>query len=235
MSEPAARREELDRLIERARAELRDWADSTEHDLGVALIELLAYVGDMIAAYQDRIADEGYLGTPGHRRSGIRVEVDGERWQEVSSFLDSKPEDGHFVVTTQEDGADVVQFGDGEHGRKLSTGSDIRVRYRSGHGDRFTSVLLQEGRVVIDADWNEGSATQVCGIYRAKVVDNVDPLLKRRLRVLIPEVKGDDGVWAMACLPAGGPDTVPSVGDPIWVAFESGDPDRPIWLGRLFT
>ena len=78
-------------------------------------------------------------------------------------------------------------------------------------------------------------AGRFCGIYRGKVLDNVDPLLKRRLRVVIPDVTGDEGAWAMACLPASGVDTVPSVGDPIWVAFESGDPDQPVWLGRLFT
>jgi len=235
MSEPAGRKEELDRLIERARAELREWTDSTQHDPGVAIVELLAYVGDMISAYQDRIADEGYLGTPGRRRAGLRVDVDGERWQEVSSLVESGPDDAHVVVTTQDDGATVIQFGDGEHGRRPSTGSDIQVRYRSGLGRRFTSVLLQEGRVVIDADWNEASGTEFCGIYRAVVVDDADPLLTRRVRVLIPEARGDESVWAMACLPAGDTNAVPSVGDAVWVAFESGNPDRPVWLGRLFT
>jgi len=67
------------------------------------------------------------------------------------------------------------------------------------------------------------------------VVDNVDPLLKRRLRVLIPEVAGNDIRWAMACVPPGGAGDIPSVGDAIWVAFEAGDPERPVWLGRLFT
>ena len=237
MSEPAARREELDRLIERARTEVREWTDSTEHDPGVALVELLGYVGDLIAAYQDRIADEGYLGSARRRRGGIRVHVDGERWREVSSLLDSGPRDEHYT-TSEEDGPTVIQFGDGEHGRRPSTGSEIRVRYRSGqghsHGHRYTSVVLQEGRVVIDADWDEANK-EVCGIYRAVVVDNIDPLLKHRLRVLIPGVTGDDSAWAMACLPAGGPDTVPSVGDSIWIAFESCDPERPVWLGRLFT
>jgi hypothetical protein len=233
VSEPAGRREELDRLVGRARSELRDWADSTEHDPGVAIVELLAFVGDTLSTYQDLIADEADLGTARRRPAGIRLEVDGERWREVPSLADSGPDDDHYVVTTQDDGATVIQFGDGEYGRRPPAGSAIRVRYRpSGNS---TSVLLQEGRVVIDADWNEASGTKFCGIYRTLVVDNVDPLMKRRLRVLIPEVAGDDGVWAMACMPAGDPDTVPSVGDPIWVAFESCDPLQPVWLGRLIT
>ena len=161
MSKPSQRSEELDRLVAHARAELRNWADSSAKDPGVAIVELLAYVGDLIAAHQDIIANEAYLGTARRRPARLRVEV--------------------------------------------------------------------------DADWTEASSAEVCGIYRAKVIDNVDPMMQRRLRVVIPDVTGDRGVWAVACLPASRADTVPSVGDAIWVAFESGDPDQPVWLGRLFT
>ncbi len=233
MSKPAGRGEELDRLVARARAELRDWADAPQHDPALAIVELLAYVGDIIGSYQDVIADEAHLNTARRRPARIRIEVDGERWHEVPDLADSGPDDDHFVATTQDDGTTAIQFGDGEHGRRPPQDSAIRARYRP--GKRYTSVLLQEGRVVIDADWNEAPDAEVCGIYRGKVLDNVDPLMKRRLRVLIPEVMGEIGVWAMACMPPGDPDTVPSLGDPIWVAFESGDPDQPVWLGRLFT
>lgn len=229
MSGPTGDKEELDRLVSRARAELREWTDANQHDPGVAIVELLAYVGDLITAYQDRIANEAYLGSDRARRSGTRVEVDGKRWRAVPSLVDSGPSDDHFVLKTRDDGATVVEFGDGEHGRRPSQSSDIRVRYRSGNG--FTSVLLQQGRIVIDADWSEAS---VDGIYRAVVVDSVDPLMRHRVRVLIPEVTGDDGVWAMACVPPGATEEVPSVSDQIWVAFEAGDPDRPVWLGRLY-
>jgi len=43
-------------------------------DLGVTLVELLAYVGDQLAYYQDAVAAEAYLGTvcPGRLRSSIR-------------------------------------------------------------------------------------------------------------------------------------------------------------------
>ena len=159
--------ERLERLVRRARKDMREWADSPEEDPGVALVDLLAYVGDLLSAYQDRVADESGLGSSGNR-------------------------------------------------------------------NRFAGVRLQEGRVVIDADWNQPDG-DLCGIYRAVVTDAADPLLMRRVRVLVPEVPGEDSLWAMACLTLGASDETPSVGDAVWVAFESGDPDRPVWIGRLYS
>src|SRR5262249_31451440 len=41
--------------------------------------------------------------------------------------------------------------------------------------------------------------------------------------------------WAMPCLPVGGMQmgmfTVPPIGAGVWVEFEQGDPDYPIWTG----
>jgi hypothetical protein len=39
------------------------WSDATDHDPGVALLELLAYAGDMLSYHQDRVADEQRLRT----------------------------------------------------------------------------------------------------------------------------------------------------------------------------
>jgi hypothetical protein len=65
------------------------------------------------------------------------------------------------------------------------------------------------------------------GSYRASVVDDADPLQQYRLGVVVPEVYGADvSVWAVA-LYAGG--SVPAVGDLVWVSFEHGDTDYPIW------
>lgn len=40
-----------------------DWADRSEADLGMALLELFAYAGDQLGYLQDRVALEGYLRT----------------------------------------------------------------------------------------------------------------------------------------------------------------------------
>ena len=232
MSKPAGRGEELDRLVARARAELRDWADAPQHDPGLAIVELFAYVGDIISSYQDLIADEAHLNIGRRRPAGIRLRSTASAGAEVPSLADSGPDDDHFVATTQDDGTTVIQFGDGQHGRRPPQNSAIRARYRP--GKRYASVLLQEAG---SSSMPTGTGRQTGGLRDLpwKVLDNFDPLLKRRLRVFIPDVMGDEGVWAMACLPASGVDVVPSVGDPIWVAFESGDPDQPVWLGRLFS
>lgn len=37
------------------------WTDEAERDLGVALVELLAYAGDLLSYYQDQVANESRL------------------------------------------------------------------------------------------------------------------------------------------------------------------------------
>ncbi len=84
----------------------------------------------------------------------------------------------------------------------------------------------------VDTDESEEPTRATCGLYRAVVLDNADPLVQRRLLVRVPGVSGDESVWAAACLPVPGVKEVPAVGDEVWIAFESGDPSRPIWLGQ---
>jgi hypothetical protein len=77
---------------------------------------------------------------------------------------------------------------------------------------------------------------QFLGKYRGKVVNNLDPLRIGRLQVSVPdEGFGIIGNWATPCLPWGGIQTgmvaIPPVGAGVWVEFERGDPDFPIWVG----
>jgi hypothetical protein len=48
---------------------LPDWTDRGEADFGVVLVELVAYVADILAYYQDRVANEAFLATATQRRS----------------------------------------------------------------------------------------------------------------------------------------------------------------------
>ena len=78
--------------------------------------------------------------------------------------------------------------------------------------------------------------TRYYGKYRGTVVNNVDPLQIGRIQVMVPDVSSLMlSSWAMPCLPVGGLQmgvfTVPSIGAGVWVEFEQGDPDYPIWTG----
>ncbi|HET6393383.1 MAG TPA: baseplate J/gp47 family protein [Blastococcus sp.] len=51
---------------------LPEWTDNAnEADFGNVLLELFAHMGDILSYYQDRVADESYLGTARTRRSVI--------------------------------------------------------------------------------------------------------------------------------------------------------------------
>lgn len=49
------------------------WAVSDPTDIGVALLETFAYVGDILSFYTDRMASEGFLGTASQRASVLQI------------------------------------------------------------------------------------------------------------------------------------------------------------------
>jgi uncharacterized protein involved in type VI secretion and phage assembly len=77
------------------------------------------------------------------------------------------------------------------------------------------------------------------GKYRGTVTDIQDPLMMFRVRAKVPDVLGDqESGWAMPCVPFGGSGMglfgLPIVGAGVWIEFEHGDPDYPIWTGCWF-
>jgi uncharacterized protein involved in type VI secretion and phage assembly len=77
------------------------------------------------------------------------------------------------------------------------------------------------------------------GKYRGTVVNNIDPMQMGRVQVLVPDVSGDlPASWAMPCVPVAGINsgvfTLPPVGSGVWIEFEHGDPDYPIWVGGFW-
>lgn len=50
-------------LLDRLATIMPDWRERNVADLGIALVEALAYVGDYLSYYQDAVASEAYLGT----------------------------------------------------------------------------------------------------------------------------------------------------------------------------
>jgi uncharacterized protein involved in type VI secretion and phage assembly len=74
------------------------------------------------------------------------------------------------------------------------------------------------------------------GKYRGTCINNIDPMQLGRIQVMVPDVSNVVPTsWAMPCLPVGGMQmgifSVPVIGAGVWVEFEQGDPDYPIWTG----
>jgi len=73
------------------------------------------------------------------------------------------------------------------------------------------------------------------GKYSGVVVDNSDPELRGRVKVQVPAIFGPTAtVFARPCLPYGH-FFVPDAGTPVWVEFEGGHPDYPIWVGMWWA
>ena len=78
--------------------------------------------------------------------------------------------------------------------------------------------------------------TRFYGKYRATVINNVDPMFLGRIQVIAPDVSTVMlSSWAMPCVPIAGIQTgtfaVPPIGAGVWIEFEQGDPDYPVWVG----
>lgn len=74
------------------------------------------------------------------------------------------------------------------------------------------------------------------GKYRGMVVSGLDPEGRGRILVQVPDVLGMGiSTWAMPCVPFAGLQmgmyVVPPPNAGVWIEFEKGDPDYPIWTG----
>lgn len=74
------------------------------------------------------------------------------------------------------------------------------------------------------------------GKFRGTVSDNNDPLKRGRVKIKAPDVLGDqESGWATPCMPYAGKNVgsflIPPTGCSVWLEFEQGDLDCPIWSG----
>ena len=78
------------------------------------------------------------------------------------------------------------------------------------------------------------------GKYRGVVSDNRDPLFLGRIRAKVQDVLGDnESGWATPCVPYAGDGVglflIPPTDTSVWIEFEHGDPDYPIWTGCFWA
>jgi uncharacterized protein involved in type VI secretion and phage assembly len=79
-------------------------------------------------------------------------------------------------------------------------------------------------------------AKKYYGKYRGTVMNNIDPMQIGRIQVMVPDISNFlPTTFAMPCVPLAGKQMgaylVPQIGSGVWVEFEQGDPDYPIWSG----
>lgn len=90
------------------------------------------------------------------------------------------------------------------------------------------------------------TSSNLNGVYRARVENNIDPDGVGRVQIRVPAMHGlktngtpnDDLPWASLLSPSAGCDygsfMVPEVGEYVMVQFEDGDPYKPILMGSVY-
>lgn len=78
------------------------------------------------------------------------------------------------------------------------------------------------------------------GKYKARVVNVEDPQKRARVKVECPAIYGQGlSPWCEPCVPIAGDMygdmCVPKLGETIWIEFERGDPEYPIWVGGWYS
>ena len=78
------------------------------------------------------------------------------------------------------------------------------------------------------------------GKFRGVVSDNGDPNNLGRIRAKVPDVYGEEeSGWALPSVPYAGKSVglflVPPTNALVWIEFEHGDPDYPIWSGCFWA
>lgn len=77
------------------------------------------------------------------------------------------------------------------------------------------------------------------GKYRGTVINNLDPMQQGRIMAMVPDVLGlVPSSWALPCVPITGQQSgvfvIPQIGSSVWIEFEHGDPNYPIWVGGFW-
>lgn len=78
------------------------------------------------------------------------------------------------------------------------------------------------------------STEKYYGKFRGQVRNNLDPLGRGRILADVPQILGTELSWCMPCVPYAQyvrDAAIPTIGANVWIEFEGGDLDYPIWSG----
>lgn len=77
---------------------------------------------------------------------------------------------------------------------------------------------------------------RLIGKYRAIIKDVNDPEKRGRIKVECPAVYGKDclSTWCLPCFPPNF-HSIPPKNSMVWIEFEGGRKDAPIWTGIFYT
>jgi hypothetical protein len=170
------RRLMLDRLSAIAPA----WRERNPADMGVALVELLAYVGDQLSYYQDAAATEAYLGTA-RKRVSVRRHA-----RLVDYFL-------HDGVNARAWVAFTVRAGSGADGATLPVHTAVLTSEEGDGAVVFETLaavtLVPAHDEIAFYTWSDLECCLPAGATAATLVATVPPLAPGQL-LLLEEVKG---------------------------------------------
>ena len=105
-------------------------------------------------------------------------------------------------------------------------------------GDTFACNFYD--RIAVLSPCEQGpDIKKICCKQRGIVVNNIDPLQIGRLQVSVPSVLPGGAVFALPAVPYAGPGVgflaLPPIGANVWVDFEQGDVNLPIWSGCFWN
>ena len=175
-------------MLDRMSVLTPQWQERNAADLGVALVELLAYVGDQLSYQQDAIATEAYLGTALHRVSARRHArlvdyrmhdgCNARTWVHMNAGVDSVFVPQHTQLFTRLDDQPV----------RIPTDPEAYNRALAQHPTVFETMhdatLFTAHREIHFYTWGESECCLPEGATRATLCDDVN----NRLRLCVGDV-----------------------------------------------
>ncbi len=162
-------------------------------------------------------------------KKSVQLVIDGEIWLQVSDFNASTPHDRHFMIKQLKNGQEVFVFGDGIKGCKPTErygNFEAPFKYQMTDPDEmFKPSPTQK---------EKSFSSSLSSIYRAVVISNEDPENRMRVQVKIDAIPEMGLLWASSVVPLKDNERIrPIVGDVVWISFRNGDPNQPLWLGKI--